>query len=116
MIASKSVNALVAFLGCLILLGGRYVACHRDASPYGNAWTEDHHGYCTRSGWDALTGGPGSFALACLLLALTALWPATALLVLRGRVVFGAIAAGSVAVVVFYVAWGHVAIVGGAGG
>jgi hypothetical protein len=33
-----------------------------------------------------------------------------------GRVVFGAIAAGSLTVVAFYVAWGHVAIVGGAGG
>ena len=116
MVASKGVHALVAFLGCLILLLGRYAACHRDASPYGNAWTEDHHGYCTHSGWDALTGGPGSIALACLLLALTALWPATALLVTRGRAVFTATAVGSLAVVALYVAWGHVTIVGGAGG
>jgi hypothetical protein len=119
----------LAFAGCILLTLVRLGACNRDASSQGNAWTKDHSGYCTSSGWDALTAGPGSGTLTALaLLALTAAWPASAL------VITGSIAAlrddarhldrawwivaggGAVLVVAFFLKWGHMTIVGGAGG
>jgi hypothetical protein len=114
---------------CLLLFGGRFAACHRDASSYGNAWTEDQFGYCTNSGWDALTGGAGRGPLVALaLLAVTAALPATVLvcatLVSARRRHAGRLSRawplvagiGTVAVVAFYLKWGHVSIIGGAGG
>ena len=115
--------------GCLLLFGGRFAACHRDATPYGNAWTEDHNGFCTNSGWDALTAGAGRGPLVALvLLAVTGALPATLLAcatlvsaarrhadrISRGWPVAAGI--GTVAVAAFYFKWGHVSIVGGAGG
>jgi hypothetical protein len=115
--------------GCVLLTAIRFAACNRDASPYGNAWTEDHNGYCTHSGWDALTAGPLNGTLpAIVLLAVTAAWPATtlagAVFVAAGRrdarlasrlwSVWAGI--GTVLVVAFLLKWGHVTIVGGAGG
>jgi hypothetical protein len=118
-----------AVLGCVLLTATRYAACHRDAMPYGNAWTEDHNGYCTNSAWEALTVGQGGASLrAVVLLALTAAWPATVLLVASlvgavrddagfARRVWPRVAVGgAVLVVAFYFKWGHVTIVGGGGG
>jgi hypothetical protein len=117
-----------ALLGCVLLAATRYAACHRDASPYGNAWTEDHNGYCTNTGWDALMAGPGGESLrAVVLLAVTVAWPATALAIaalvatgrhdrLARRAWPAMTLAGAVLVVAFFVMWGHVTIVGGGGG
>jgi hypothetical protein len=118
-----------ALWGCALLAGTRYAACHRDASSYGNAWTADRNGYCTNSGWDALTAGPGNGSLlAFVLLAVTAAWPATVLAAaalvaarrhdarLSRRVWPVVIGAGAALVVAFFLKWGHVTIVGGAGG
>ncbi|HEY6892194.1 MAG TPA: hypothetical protein VI300_30600 [Solirubrobacter sp.] len=111
---------------CVLLTATRFAACHRDAKPYGNAWTEDHSGYCSNSGWDALTGGSAPRALA--LIAITAAWPATALVAatvaasarhdgrLPRRVWPWVAGIGSALVIAFRLKWGHVSIVGGAGG
>lgn len=118
-----------ALWGSTLLTAGRLAACHRDASSYGNAWTEDHSGYCAASGWDAVTNGAGGGPFVALaLLAVTAALPATVLacatLVSAARRHAGrltrawpiAAGLGIVAVVAFYLQWGHVTIVGGAGG
>ena len=61
-----------AALGASFLLRlGRWWGCNRDPAQFGNAWTEDHNGYCTHSGWDAMTSGPAEFLLAWALLVVT---------------------------------------------
>ena len=119
----------LAFAGCVVLTLVRLAACHPDAASQGNAWTEDHNGYCTNSGWDALTAGPGSGSLlALVLLAVTVAWPATVLACaaavaagrrdegLASRAYTWAAAIGGVLVVAFILRWGHATVVGGAGG
>jgi hypothetical protein len=119
----------IAFAGCVVLTLIRLAACHPDAASQGNAWTEDHNGYCTNSGWDALTAGPGSGSLlALILLAVTVAWPATVLAcgtaVAAGRGDAGlaprayawAAAVGGALIVAFILKWGHATVVGGAGG
>jgi hypothetical protein len=105
----------------LFLLLGRAWACDRDPYQYGNAWAEDHSGYCSHSGLEAMTGGPGGFLLAWALLAATAGLPllmifAGARLSRRPRLVWSLTVAASLFVVAFYVVAGHTTIVGGAGG
>jgi hypothetical protein len=104
-----------------VLLLGRLWGCNRDPTPYGNAWTEDHNGYCTHSGWEAMTSGAAEFLLAGALLVVTIGLPlltlvASSYLTGRGWLVWGLTIAASLAVVVFFVVAGHVTIVGGAGG
>jgi hypothetical protein len=55
----------------LFLLIGRGFACDRDPRQYGNAWAEDHSGYCTHTGLEGMTSGPGGFVLAWALPAVT---------------------------------------------
>ena len=65
---------------CVLLTATRFAACHRDAAPYGNAWTEDHEGRLPRRVWPWVAG------------------------------------IGTAIVIAFHLKWGHVTIVGGAGG
>jgi hypothetical protein len=119
----------LAFAGCVVLTLIRLAACHPDAASQGNAWTEDHNGYCTNSGWDALTAGPGHGSLlALVLLAVTVAWPATVMAAwvvvaarrrgaaLTDRAYAVVAGAGGVLVVAFILEGGHATVVGGAGG
>ena len=105
----------------LFLLVGRGLACDRDPYQFGNAWAEDHSGYCTHTGLEAMTRGPADLVLAWALLAVTVGLPlltilAGALLTGRARLVWALTVASAFAVIAFYVLAGHVTIVGGAGG
>jgi hypothetical protein len=105
----------------LFLLLGHMWGCYRDPALYGNAWTEDHSGYCTHSSWGAMTSGPAQFVLAWTLLTITVGLPlltffTTALLTRRPRVVGALTVTSAVAVAVFFILAGHVTIVGGGGG
>jgi hypothetical protein len=111
-----------AALGAAFVLElGRLWGCNRDPTPYGNAWTEDHNGYCTHSGWEAMTSGPAEFLLAWALLAVTVGLP---LLILfggafvthRARLVWALTVVASLGVAAFFVVAGHMTIVGGGGG
>jgi hypothetical protein len=105
----------------LFLLVGRGFACDRDPYQYGNAWAEDDLGYCTHSGLEAMTSGPGGFVGAWALLAVTVGLPlvtivAGALLTRRARLVWTLTIGAALAVLAFFVLFGHTTIVGGAGG
>jgi hypothetical protein len=111
-----------AALGASFWLAIAHVwGCYRDPLPYGNAWTEDHFGYCSHSSWHAMTSGPAQFLLAWTLLAVTVGLPliifvASALVTRRMWLVWTLTVLASLAVVVFFVVAGHVTIVGGGGG
>ncbi|WP_028063715.1 hypothetical protein [Solirubrobacter soli] len=111
-----------AALGASLFLAlGHMWGCYRDPSQYGNAWSEDHSGYCTHSSWAAMTSGPAEFLLAGMLLAVTVGLPlvvfvGSAVVTRRMWLVWTLTVLASLGVAVFFVIAGHVTIVGGGGG